>query len=221
MTQLKTAIQQIRATNLEKILITKFDNQLQLLCNELGKKYSQLHPMIYKDKSFGDKVARNIEEKLKLPVGYLDKSNDASTKFSGVNAIPVHSSHVSAGLGEQIVFDEITEEVAYISDDELIEYGVKLENLMSFKVRGDSMRYTICDGSLVVVDRTQQEIIDNKIYAIVMGEDYEAKVKRLQKAPDGLIIKSDNPDWSEDKVLYAKKLPFKIIGRVLSTVNKL
>ncbi len=47
-------------------------------------------------------------------------------------------------------------------------------------------------GDLVLVDLSKRDIIDGKIYALVVGND--VKIKRLKRKYDGsLVVMSDNP----------------------------
>lgn len=78
-----------------------------------------------------------------------------------------------------------------------------------FEVEGASMEPTIYDGGVVMVDTSDKEFKDGRIFAIRIG-DY-VRIKRLFQAMDGRIrISSDNPAFQDE---YIRQDELEIIGR--------
>jgi|GEM_PF-2283602 len=177
-------------------------------------------------KKVGEKIAREIEDKLSLPHGYLDRDDNYLEPInSRIVEIPVHEATMSAGtLDQPPTFDVLTDDKVFLTENELQELQLKRENLQAFKVRGDSMQYTINDGARVVVDRKQRDIIDNRVYAITYGSELLARVKRLRKTAKGLLIASDNRAYGDELIEYNEynsNVVINIIGRVVYVGNKL
>lgn len=84
--------------------------------------------------------------------------------------------------------------------------------LSVLEIRGDSMVPTIRDRALVLVDETDQRIIDD-IFAFVL--DGDARVKRFRKLTDGLMLLSDNPAYPPETVAVQDQDRLQVIGRVL------
>lgn len=93
-------------------------------------------------------------------------------------------------------------------------------NLKLMKVRGESMEPTIADAATVMIDTSQTNVIDGKIYALVLGE--ECKIKRLRKRFDGgLIVMSDStaPQYADEEVPPDGTEHVMILGRVVWSAN--
>lgn len=72
------AVSEDKLIRLENLKIVMRDRQLEIadLMRDVGGRYSYWRDLIAGDKSFGEKAARKIEEKLKLPRGWLDSSEE-------------------------------------------------------------------------------------------------------------------------------------------------
>ncbi len=79
---------------------------------------------------------------------------------------------------------------------------------------GDSMRPTLLNNDMLLIDESQRDILEGKIYALRMDQDIV--VKRVAKKPGKLVLISDNRDLYEplevDVVLQDN---VQIIGRVI------
>jgi phage repressor protein C with HTH and peptisase S24 domain len=97
--------------------------------------------------------------------------------------------------------------------NERIKNGWKKEQLCCFDVSGDSMEPTLYHGSRVLIDMSQHEIIDNKIYALRNGS--QVFIKRLYKVfnQPKVVAKSDNPLYPELQIdLSSENADLKIVG---------
>lgn len=205
--------------------IEKNHKNLNQFCTEYELSYGFLHRVVNDKKTFEIGAAKTIEDKIFAKTGkrifatdnYLEPVN------SKIIEIPVHEATMAAGVVDQNpTFDVLTDDKVFLTESELQELQLKRENLHAFKVRGDSMQYTINDGARVVVDRKQLDIIDNRVYAITYGDELLARVKRLRKTAKGLLITSDNKAYEDELIEYNDiNIIINIIGRVVYVGNKL
>ena len=99
--------------------------------------------------------------------------------------------------------------------DWLARIGAKAENLAVIYASGDSMEPYIFDGDVVLFDTNDIEPKHGQVY-VVRRPDCSVSIKRLvQQLTGDWIIKSDNPDRSDEKVSAETihELPF--VGRVI------
>lgn len=80
-------------------------------------------------------------------------------------------------------------------------------------VIGDSMEPYICQGDTVLVDKSQQNIRPDVIYAV--GTDDSIMVKRVVKEQGQITLTSDNPEYSPIIIQGDELLSFRVIGRVV------
>lgn len=92
----------------------------------------------------------------------------------------------------------------------------KSKSVEAIRVYGDSMESTIKDKDIIFIDRASTNIINGKIYVVLVKD--EVYVKRIFKHPNNkkLILKSDNPLYPQFEIeLYE----FTIIGLVVASMN--
>jgi phage repressor protein C with HTH and peptisase S24 domain len=100
--------------------------------------------------------------------------------------------------------------------EELTKYGLKAENLLGFRVEGDSMDDILVDGSLALADRSRTAIQDGHAYVLRWGEDVQ--VKYLFHRPDGgIIIRSRNPKYPDVVVTASELEHVEVIGEVVGS----
>jgi phage repressor protein C with HTH and peptisase S24 domain len=95
----------------------------------------------------------------------------------------------------------------------LHQHGVAPGHARLMQASGESMRETISDGDLMLVDVSPAatQIADGKIYVFTVG--HEAYVKRLKRSGDDVIMIADNRDMFPPETV-PKELPLRIYGRV-------
>ncbi len=109
---------------------------------------------------------------------------------------------------------ELSEGLAF-KRDWLARIGAKAENLAVMYASGDSMEPYIFDGDVVLFDTKDTEPRHGQVY-VVRRPDCSVSIKRLvQQLAGDWVIKSDNPDRSDEKVSAdtIHELPF--VGRVI------
>lgn len=162
--------------------------------------------------------------KLKFPNGISEPIKAYSVKpvldESDLNGdevmVGVYNVSLSAGNGSAVPeFVETTHKMAF-SVDWLRKKGLKHKDVRLMKVNGDSMNYSLNDGDMVLINTASKDIIDGKIYALVVGG--EAKIKRLKKTFNGgLVIISDNNSgmYSDENITPDDMQYIHIIGRAV------
>lgn len=131
--------------------------------------------------------------------------------------IPRHRVGAAAGDGYVVHHEEVEDQLAF-RRDWLRKRNLSPKSLRVIHAVGDSMADRIQDGDVLLVDTSQREIKDGKVYAL--SYDDAVRVKRLFTRFDGtLVLHSDNPnakprdeEVSPDKL---EALAVRIIGRVV------
>jgi len=91
--------------------------------------------------------------------------------------------------------------------------------LFALRVRGDSMSGAgILNGDLAVLDQ-KPEISEGTIGAVVIGD--EATLKRVYRSPDGLVLRAENPTFSDIKVPAADSESVRVIGELVGIIRTL
>ncbi|SMF15667.1 S24 family peptidase [Desulfovibrio gilichinskyi] len=83
-------------------------------------------------------------------------------------------------------------------------------------VTGESMAPRIEDGDHILVDESQKDLYEGRIYVVRI--DQEIVVKRIAKEPGKILLMSDNPEAQPKKIeidLKDPSLSWEPIGRVL------
>lgn len=87
------------------------------------------------------------------------------------------------------------------------------------RVSGDSMEPTICDGDTFLFYEECDSrpgcviIADGQIYAISV--EGQLKVKRLSKTKDGIVVRSDNPDYQPEIYSGDDLSKLRIYGKIV------
>ena len=108
-------------------------------------------------------------------------------------SIPRYDAQLAAGGG---AFNDEGEPISTLAfrRDWLARSGISPASAYILSVRGDSMRPTLYDADLVMIDTRRKQVRNRRIYAFV-DRDGEARVKRLEAIPGRMILLlSDNPD---------------------------
>lgn len=114
-----------------------------------------------------------------------------------------HNDHVELGSG--LAFKR----------DWLSRIGAKPENLAVLYASGDSMEPYIFDGDVVLFDTSDTEPRHNQVY-VMRRPDCSTSIKRLILQISGdWIIRSDNPDRSDEKVDASTIHEIPLVGRVI------
>lgn len=136
--------------------------------------------------------------------------------------IPLLEAQVSAGEGDeqrnmgfQFHIEFLRAEPIAFRADWIRRMKLNPAKLAAMRVVGDSMEDRLNDGDAVVVDTSQVEVIDGRVYAL--WYDGGERVKRLYRLPGGgLLIRSDNEArYPPIEIKPDSASTVRIIGRVV------
>jgi phage repressor protein C with HTH and peptisase S24 domain len=184
-------------------------------------------------RNMGHEIARRIEDALDMQPGAMDSplleamadnlknylAEPRAEYADDIVLIPFIDAQVGAGPGVQNG-DERTLDLHQYSRAWIDRNGLHAPALRRVKVTGDSMRPTIFDGDVALVNTAERKITNGKVFAFIV--DGEARVKRLFKQFDGRIrVVSDNPDKLQfpDEFLTPDHMP-EMVGRVVDRSGK-
>lgn len=181
---------------------------------EVGERCEWKSPQSTVSQYMNGKVALNLEALVKLAsalsfdpaevsptlAASLPRGRQADEAESSVDDsyafIPQYTAKAAAGIGHDNVFVEERSSLAF-KQEWLRAKRARPDNLMVIYVTGDSMCPTICDGDVILVDRSRVDPAHNKLFLLMSKED-GLTVKRLMLIEDMWVIRSD----SEDKLQY-------------------
>jgi phage repressor protein C with HTH and peptisase S24 domain len=129
--------------------------------------------------------------------------------------IPRLDVHLSAGGGREQVEIELVKDNPQAFRSEWIRLmRLKPNKLAAMRASGDSMEPAIHDGDSLLVDTSQTDVTDGKVFAI--WYDGGERVKRLFRLPGGgLRIVSDNPRFAPIELGAEYAGHVRVIGRVV------
>lgn len=133
--------------------------------------------------------------------------------------VPVREIDLTLGMGARYLDVPVTETVRHFSRDWIRQYTrAAPEHLLFAQGVGDSMKPTLEDSDLLLIDCSQQTLnMADKIWAISYADC--GSVKRLRPVPGGGVeILSDNPAVPT-ATAYDGELH--ILGRVVAVVRKM
>lgn len=171
------------------------------LARLLNRKPQQITKWIKQEQVIGEKIVRDIEERLSLPRGYLDRDancNDESTELT------VYLPSLQ---------DEINRK--YALDMQILEStGCQPENLKIMRVFDLSMSPTLAVGIFVLVDISQNEPQEGGIFVIRNKVTNGVIVCRMIKnfETNNWILRPDNLQF--EKYIYNPETQ-EILGRLV------
>ncbi|MGX0876219.1 phage repressor protein C with HTH and peptisase S24 domain [Roseovarius sp. MBR-154] len=114
--------------------------------------------------------------------------------LDGADFAPIPRVDARLAAGGGAINDQVEELGALaFRRDWLRERDISPSDACLLRVTGDSMAPTLHDGDLVMIDERRTQIRNRHVYALI-DTDGAARVKRLDRIPDQLIIlTSDNP----------------------------
>ena len=117
-----------------------------------------------------------------------------------------------AGAGASLETSDETEGLYAFRKDFMGREHICARNAVMMDVVGDSMEPEFYEGDTLLVDKSDIEIRDGKIYVVTLGE--ELRVKRIFNSLNGLILRSDNQKYPDIHVEGPDLETFVVHGRV-------
>jgi phage repressor protein C with HTH and peptisase S24 domain len=200
---------------------------------EVGERCEWKSPQSTVSQYMNGKVALNLEALLKLSAALHFEPAEVSPTLAmglqrpahapdeanteqGYAFIPQYTAKAAAGAGHDNVFVEERASLAF-KQDWLRAKHARPDNLMVIYVTGDSMCPTICDGDVILVDRSRVDPTHNKLFLLMSKAD-GLVVKRLMLIEDMWVIRSDSQDKAQypDRYLpQGERFELDIQGQVL------
>ena len=173
------------------------------------------------------RIARALGTTAEYLTGEIDDPSEGASPPVPVQVVagelglvPVKEVDLALGLGGGFIDDgAVLETTRYFPASWLRELTrTPAEHLVFARTKGDSMKPTLSDGDIVIIDLTQKRIREQDgVYAIAVAQ--LGMVKRIWANPDGSYkIKSDNPsvgpETAHDDEMF-------VLGQVVGKVGKL
>lgn len=197
------------------------------LANRVGNSYQYWRDLMETDKSFGEKTARNIEEKLGLERGRLDLVVESGkwTQIheprpgygNGPDELVIPQFATGGAMGDGLLLrDQPGVIKGWSVNKEWLNKNLKnhtgAQNLCIVTGFGDSMKGMYNSGDPLVVDTGVKKVEYDAVYFFRVGD--EGFIKRLQRIPgEGIVAISENKayrDWT-----IKPDMDFEVFGRVL------
>ncbi len=88
-------------------------------------------------------------------------------------------------------------------------------NMVLMEVIGNSMEPEIKEGDMVLIDQSRSDVLSGGIYAV--GVEDTVMVKRVERLPGTLVLRSDNTDYSPIHLAGDELDNVRVIGKILWT----
>ena len=138
--------------------------------------------------------------------------NSPSIKDEDYVSIPLTNSSIAAG--QPIIQENNIEDYVLLH----IRAAGKKKNLVASRVNGDSMEPMLHSGDIVVIDRDDNKLIKNSIFAIFYDDGLTAKYVESQQ--NILILRPINPN-SQLQIINLDEHPDPIVGRIIGAWKEL
>ena len=110
--------------------------------------------------------------------------------------------------------DDVADPYEAGSAEEYIAMNYKRESLIALRVQGESMNRLAQDGSIIIVDYEDRELVSGKLY-VFKTDDGEAAFKRYRSDP----VRFEPVSTEEHETLFPTGEWF-VVGRVVEVRNK-
>lgn len=173
------------------------------------------------------KIARELRTTPAYLTGETDDPNDGvplpvptADVAEELGLVPVKEVNLALGMGGGYLdASDMEEVVRYFPQHWLRQFtDAPPEKLVFARPRGDSMKPTIDDGDILLIDLRQNRINDqDRIWAIAVADI--GMIKRIWANPDGSYkIKSDNPNVDPETAVDGEMF---VLGQVVGRLGKL
>lgn len=142
-----------------------------------------------------------LAKEAKLPAAWVIFGKDETLDESADDDVPVQKLAFKAGAGQgALILDEAADSVRFPKTI-LDQIGVAPQNARLLEAAGDSMRPTINDGDMMLVDisNAAKQIVEGKIFVFAIGD--EAYVKRLRRSSGRMMMVSDNREMFPEEAV--------------------
>jgi hypothetical protein len=201
---------EVRRSNLLAYINEKFDGNRSAFARAADKNVNLINLVLSNNEEFrrniGEKLARDLEQRLSLPEGWMDIQRQGGPT-GRVTSFPV----VRFGAA-----DDSPEKLVLASDVVIkhLDAPTALHNVKACYMPSDDMAPTINKGDLIFVDAGVTEIGSDGVYVLVRKD--EIFVRRIKRTLSGALkaVADKDPSGVED-------LPGKltVAGRVVGALR--
>lgn len=216
----------IRITNLKKIVDVEFNGSLNLLAKNIGKSVNIFYLIQRGERKFGENLARQVEEKLNLPTGTLDKTEGSDENISltasqtineNIAQIAEYSTQLISSKGELSQKDIIS---TILIDNKLLKslFIEQIDSVVGFTINDNSMQPELAARSRILVDTSVNTLINGNIYALCKNNEVFFRRVFKEIGANQYQAKADNP--IHENVYFTLDNDVKVIGAVIALVSK-
>ena len=232
----KLNIQELRRTNLRRWIQCNCEDSQARFVDATGINQGELSGLL-RNKAFGEKKARKLEELAGMPYLYLDSVHtvpldtvhpvagnyqikhlansfipvqDGDSDFVGIRKVDFK---ISAGVsGYAIEYLDGDKAPIFFRRDWLDRKGYSPNRLTAIPVKGESMETSLFEGDLVVINLDDTKPLDGEVFAC--NYEGELVIKRMIREAGVWYLASDNTDKRRfpNKVCHDDCF---IIGRII------
>jgi len=203
------------------------------------QKEKSLFSQLKSNGSFGERVARRLEEQYKMGAGYLDRppgepalaaANQATDPLQlvpgakrvrlvdagdpSLTQIMKVKLKVQAGItGFQVEPEHHDGETQGVPTRWVLKEGLSRDALLAITVRGESMEPALHEGDVIVVNTRDIKPVDGVVY--VVNYEGEVVVKRMIRDAGMWWLTSDNADQRKYGRKLCKGAECIVIGKVI------
>ena len=117
-----------------------------------------------------------------------------------------------AGAGSSLVTEDKTLGLYAFRKDFFAMQRISPTRSILLDVLGDSMTPTLQDGDTILIDKSDTQIVDGRIYLVTLGDNL--LIKRIFMAARGLVLHSDNPAYMDTAIGQEDLDAFRVHGRL-------
>lgn len=190
-----------------KDLCKRKNTTITKMLTDLSLSKSIIYDLERRNSSISFQTLNRIAQYLDTTVDYF---LDNVMPISNIVTVPVYG-RVSAGIG---VF----------ADDEIIGEQPVFNNMVKntqdcfcLKVEGDSMLPRIQDGDIILVRK--QTSVDSGDYAVVLIDDENGVVKKVEYDADSVTLISINPNYHPRTFSGPDVQRLQVIGKVIQSIS--
>lgn len=180
------------------------------LAEHLGMRDASKKTKFFKFLDGADSSFGNVSDWLERLGGKIILPEEETVSLVSYRFIPKVAAIAGAGATLE-TSDEVLGFYAFRADWLGTEH-VSEKHSVLMDVRGDSMEPLLKNGDTLLVDQSDTEVMDGRIYVVTLGD--ELRVKRIQKSMRGYVLRSENPRYADITVEGADLAEFKVHGRV-------
>ncbi|ELB2105249.1 helix-turn-helix transcriptional regulator [Vibrio parahaemolyticus] len=174
---------------------------------ELGKAYPKRKNIIQLS-DFFDTTVEYLEHGIRTESELKEKESDDSEYCDEIKTIPFYH-HVNAAAGSGVRNSNESHRFIHIKELPCLN----VQSLFCITASGDSMEPVIKHGSLLVIDSSQTNIVDGKMY--VFQQDDFLRVKIFSYEKNQIRVSSYNKEYGDEIYRFDELTNLKIIGKVV------